>query len=99
MSLHPDQDVIYFGKTNYRNANRLFGIKRNDRRQHMYIIGKTGTGKSALLNNLIVQDIMNGEGLAVVDPHGELVEGILQKIPQSRLEDVIYFNPADDDFH
>src|SRR3989344_875019 len=99
MGLEPEKDVIYFGKTNFRNKDRLFGIKRNDRRQHVYVVGKTGTGKSALLNNFIVQDIMNGEGLCVVDPHGELVEGILKKIPESRMEDVIYFNPADTDYH
>ncbi|MCL4404274.1 type IV secretion system DNA-binding domain-containing protein [Patescibacteria group bacterium] len=94
-----DKDVVYFGKTDFRNTNRLFGVKRRDRRQHMYVIGKTGTGKSAMLNNLIVQDIANGEGLCVVDPHGELVEGILEKIPEERIKDVIYFNPADPDFH
>ncbi len=94
-----EKDVVYFGKTDFRNTNRLFGIKRRDRRQHMYVIGKTGTGKSAMLNNLIVQDVANGEGLCVVDPHGELVEGLLQKIPEERVKDVIYFNPADPDFH
>ncbi len=99
MGLDPEKDVVYFGRTDFRGADKLFGVRRNDRRQHMYVIGKTGTGKSVLLNNLITQDIMNGEGLAVVDPHGELVEGILSKIPQNRLEDVIYFNPADADFH
>ena len=99
MGLHPEQDVIYFGRTNYRNANRLFGIKRNDRRQHTYVVGKTGTGKSALLSNMIIQDIANGEAVCVADPHGELVEGILSKIPEERIQDVIYFNPADTDFH
>jgi CxxC-x17-CxxC domain-containing protein len=100
MGLHPEQDVIYFGRTNFRNQNRLFGIKRNDRRQHTYVVGKTGTGKSALLSNMIIQDIANGEGVCIVDPHGELIEqGILPKIPQERLDDVIYFNPADTDFH
>ena len=94
-----DKDVAYFGRVDFRNSNKLFGIKRRDRRQHMYVIGKTGTGKTAMLNNLIVQDIANGEGLCVVDPHGELVEGLLEKIPEERLQDVIYFNPADTDFH
>ncbi|KKU90949.1 MAG: hypothetical protein UY23_C0005G0045 [Candidatus Jorgensenbacteria bacterium GW2011_GWA1_48_11] len=94
-----DKDVVYFGRTDFRNANRLFGIKRSDRRQHMYVVGKTGTGKSALLHNMIVQDIVNGEGVCVVDPHGELVESILGKIPEERMKDVIYFNPADTDFH
>lgn len=95
----PDKNVIYFARTDFRNQNRLFGITRSDRRQHMYLIGKTGTGKSALLNNMIVQDIANGEGLCVVDPHGELVEGVMRKIPEERMKDVIYFNPADTDFH
>lgn len=94
-----DKDVVYFGRTNFRNQNRLFGIKRTDRRQHMYVIGKTGTGKTALLHNMIIQDIANGEGVCVVDPHGELVENILGKIPKERMKDVIYFNPADTDFH
>lgn len=99
MGLDPDKDVVYFARTDFRNSERLFGIKRKDRRQHFYIVGKTGTGKSALLNNMIVQDIANGEGLCVVDPHGELVEEVLEKIPEERLKDVIYFNPADDDYH
>lgn len=95
----PTKDVIYFGKTNFRNADRLFGIKRRDRRQHTYVIGKSGTGKSVLLHNMAVQDIKNGEGLCVVDPHGEFVEGLLDKIPQERLDDVIYFNPSDSEYH
>jgi CxxC-x17-CxxC domain-containing protein len=95
----PDKDVIYFGKTDFRNASRLFGIKRSDRRQHVYVVGKTGTGKTSLLQNMIIQDVANGEGVCVVDPHGELVEGILTKIPENRVKDVIYFNPADTDYH
>jgi CxxC-x17-CxxC domain-containing protein len=94
-----DNNVVYFARTDFRNANRLFGIKRSDRRQHTYVVGKTGTGKSAFLHNMIIQDIANGEGLCVVDPHGELVEGILDKIPEERMKDVIYFNPADTEFH
>mgnify|MGYP001615729264 FL=1 len=94
-----DKDVAYFARTNFRNADRLFGIKRKDRRQHMYVVGKTGTGKSVLLNNLITQDIANGEGLCIIDPHGELAEGILEKIPKERMDDVIYFNPADTESH
>jgi len=99
MGLNPDKDVIYFARTDFRSKNQLFGIKRNDRRQHVYVVGKTGTGKSALLNNMIVQDIANGEGLCVVDPHGELVEGLLKKVPEERKDDVIYFNPADPEYH
>ncbi len=96
--LETTKDIVYFGRTNFRGANRLFGIKRQDRRQHMYVVGKTGTGKSALLHNLIVQDILNGEGLCLIDPHGELVESILEKIPENRIDDVIYFDPSDTDY-
>ena len=98
MKQNNSQDVVYFGRTNFRGSNKLFGIKRVDRRQHMYVVGKTGTGKSALLHNLIVQDIANGEGLCVIDPHGELVEAIIEKIPEERIDDVIYFNPADTEY-
>jgi CxxC-x17-CxxC domain-containing protein len=94
-----NRDITYFGKTNFRSSNTVFGIKRKDRRQHMYVLGKSGTGKSVLLSNLIVQNIQNGEGVCVVDPHGELVEEILHLIPEHRAKDVIYFNPADTDFH
>ena len=94
-----NRDITYFAKTNFRNSNEIFGIKRKDRRQHMYVLGKSGTGKSVLLSNLIVQNIQNGEGVCVVDPHGELVEEILHLIPDNRVKDVIYFNPADTDFH
>lgn len=93
------RDVVYFGRANFRNENKLFGIKRKDRRQHTYVIGKTGTGKSVLIHNMIVQDISNGEGVCVIDPHGELVEDVLKEIPPHRLKDVVYFNPADTDFH
>jgi len=93
------KDIIYLAKTDFRNTERVFGIKRKDRRQHMYVIGKTGTGKSVFIHNMILQDIMNGEGVCVVDPHGELVESILRKIPKKREKDVIYFNPADTDYH
>lgn len=95
----PKPDTVYFARTDFRGKAKLFGIARKDRRQHMYVIGKTGTGKSALLHNFISQDIVNGEGLCVVDPHGELVEGVLKMIPKSRLNDVVYFNPADMDYH
>lgn len=93
-----ERDVTYFGRVNFRNANKLFGIRRADRRQHMYVVGMTGTGKSVLLQNMIVQDIANGEGVCLVDPHGENVEAILKKIPEERIQDVVYFNPADPDY-
>ena len=93
-----ENEVAYFARTNFRGQDRIFGIKTKDRRQHLYVVGQTGTGKSVFLKNLAIQDIQNGKGLAVVDPHGELVEGILEAIPPDRVNDVIYFNPADADF-
>ena len=94
-----NKDITYLGLTTFRDKNQLFGIKRKDRRQHVYILGKSGTGKSVLMFNMIIQNIQNGEGVCVVDPHGELVEGVLSAIPQHRMKDVVYFNPADTDYH
>ena len=98
MDENPSRDVVYFARTNFRNADRLFGVKRKDRRQHMYVVGKSGTGKTTLLKNMMIQDIANGEGVCVVDPHGEFVEELLSKIPEERINDVVYFNPADPDY-
>jgi hypothetical protein len=92
-----NKDITYFAKTNFRGTDQIFGIKRKDRRQHMYVLGKSGTGKSVLLENMIIQNIHQGEGVCVVDPHGELVEKILETIPRERINDVVYFNPADTD--
>lgn len=86
---------LYIGKSKYRGVERPIFIGEDDRRRHMYIIGKTGTGKSQLLEEMIIQDIEAGKGVGVVDPHGELIMGILKRIPPSRSEDVIYFDPAD----
>jgi len=94
---HPD--INYFAETYYRDIKQQFGIKRRDRRQHMYVLGKSGTGKSTMLSNMMIQDVARGEGLCVVDPHGELVESLLAMIPENRMDDVIYFNPSDTDFH
>jgi CxxC-x17-CxxC domain-containing protein len=93
-----ENDITYFGKTNFRGQERVFGIKRDDRRRHTYVIGKTGMGKTTLLSNMIISDIQAGNGLAVVDPHGDLAEEILNFIPASRINDVVYFNPADIDY-
>ncbi len=90
-----NNDITYFAETNFRNQRRKFGIKRDDRRRHFYVVGKTGMGKTVLLQNMISQDIAKGEGVAVVDPHGELVEGLLDIVPKNRINDVVYFNPAD----
>ena len=94
-----NKDITYLGLSTFRDKNVLFGIKRKDRRQHVYVLGKSGTGKSVLMFNMIIQNIQNGEGVCVVDPHGELVEGVLSAIPEHRMKDVIYFNPADTDYH
>jgi CxxC-x17-CxxC domain-containing protein len=90
-----ENDVTIFAETNYRNEYRKFGIKKDDRRRHMYFIGKTGMGKSTILENMIIEDINKGEGVAVVDPHGDLAEKVIQYIPNNRVNDVIYFNPSD----
>jgi len=90
-------DITFLAKTNFRRKDQIFGIKRNDRRQHAYVVGKTGVGKTAFLKNMALQDIENGEGLAIIDPHGEFVEEVLDSIPAHRMNDVVYFNPADMD--
>jgi len=90
--------ITIFAETNFRNSNVKFGIKTDDRRRHMYFIGKTGMGKSTVLENMIIQDIQDGKGVCVVDPHGDLVEKVINFVPKQRINDVIYFNPADLDF-
>ena len=87
--------ITVIAQTNFRNARTRFGIKQADRRSHMYIIGKTGTGKSTLLETLIRQDIRNGHGLALCDPHGDLVGRVLERMPEERRKDLIYFNAPD----
>jgi len=84
-----------FAKATYKNTECVYGLKREDRRRHFYVIGKTGTGKSTLLANMAINDLKNDEGLCVVDPHGDLIEILLNYIPSRRINDVIYFNPAD----
>ena len=86
---------IILGENIYRGQKTSIRIKKDDRRRHVYIIGKSGTGKSVLLENMIVQDIKNGEGVCLIDPHGDLVEAVLEQVPSERAEDVILFNPAD----
>lgn len=88
---------MFLGKSRYRGVERPIFISDEDRRRHLYVIGKTGTGKSQLLEEMIVQDIKNGKGCAVVDPHGDLIDGVLSRIPPERAEDVIYFDPSDTD--
>ncbi len=93
-----NSEIVFIGKTNFRNKLVKFGIKSLDRRQHMYIIGKSGTGKSTLLENMVIADIAAGRGVAVVDPHGELAEKILDFIPEERIDDVVYLNSGDLDY-
>jgi len=91
-------NITFFAKTNFRNQNVKFGIKTSDRQRHMYVIGKTGMGKTNLLENIVMQDIANGHGLAYVDPHGDTAEKLIKAIPANRINDVVYFNPADTEF-
>jgi len=90
--------ITYLGETNFRNKNVRFGIKRDDRRRHFYVIGKTGMGKTNLMERMAIQDIQNGHGLAFVDPHGEAAAKLLDFIPEHRIKDVIYLDPSDGDF-
>jgi CxxC-x17-CxxC domain-containing protein len=92
------KDIAVFAQTTYRNEFKKFGIKTDDRRRHMYLVGKTGMGKSTILENMIVDDILAGHGVAVVDPHGDLAEKIIEYVPSERIQDVVYFNPSDINF-
>jgi CxxC-x17-CxxC domain-containing protein len=92
------EEINLFAKTTFRNIEKRFGIKTDDRRRHMYVIGKTGMGKTALLENMAIQDIQSGRGVCFVDPHGEAAERILDFVPSKRVNDVIYFNPSDIDY-
>jgi hypothetical protein len=89
--------ITYFATTNSRGTQTPFGIKKKDRGKHMYIIGKTGMGKSTLLENLAIQDIRNGEAVAFIDPHGQTAERLLEYVPEHRKKDVVYFAPFDMD--
>jgi len=91
----PQEDISLFGATNFRGGNLQFGLKRQDRARHLYIIGQTGTGKSGLLRLLTLSDVFHNHGFAVVDPHGDYAQNILTYIPPERAEQVVYFNPAD----
>jgi len=90
-----NKDIIFFGKTNFRGEQKKFGIKFDDRRRHVYVIGKTGMGKTEMLKNMAIQDIQNGNGVGFIDPHGEASEELLKFVPEERIKDVIYFNPSD----
>lgn len=91
--------ITFFAKTEFRNKDSIFGIKEGeDRRRHTYIIGKSGTGKTTLIANMAIDDIRKGRGVAVIDPHGDLCNSILDYVPSNRINDVCYFNPADPEY-
>ena len=90
--------VNFFAKTLFKNRETIFGIKDEDRLRHIWTVGKTGTGKSTMIANMVIDDLKKGRGVAVIDPHGDLCEDLLDYIPKSRINDTIYFNPADRDY-
>jgi len=87
--------INFFARTEFRNSPVTFGIKKDDRRKHVYVVGKTGTGKSTMIANMAINDMRNGEGVAVVDPHGDLCDILLDYIPSHRINDVAYLDPSD----
>lgn len=91
----PEKDLVKFGITNYRSQKIVFGLKTQDKARHLYIVGKSGSGKSKLLELLTYSDIMNGRGFALLDPHGDLVDNTLKYIPEHRIKDVTVFDPTD----
>ena len=93
----PERRITYFAATHTRGKREMFGIRAIDRGKHIYVIGKTGMGKSTLLENMAIQDIQNGEGIAFIDPHGSTAEKLLDFIPYERIKDVVYFAPFDTD--
>ena len=90
----PTEGVV-MGRSVYRGEETVIHMKKADRRRHLYVIGKSGVGKSVFIQGLAVQDIQNGDGVCIIDPHGEFAEYVLQHIPKERADDVVYFNPAD----
>ncbi len=94
----PRDDVSPIATTNFRGHNAMFGLPRSDRGRHLYIIGQTGVGKSGLLELLTISDVYSPYGFAVIDPHGDYAQNILRRIPENRVDDVLYFNPADTQF-
>ena len=93
-----NNEINFFAETTFRDQRKKFGIKTDDRRRHMYLIGKTGMGKTAAMKNMAIQDIKQGNGVGFIDPHGEAAEEILDFVPSTRINDVVYFNPADLEF-
>lgn len=97
-TMYDPNQITYFGETDARNRRVPFGIRAKDRTRHVYVIGKTGMGKSTILENMAVQDIRNGNGFAFMDPHGKTADLFLEYIPEERINDVLYFAPFDMDF-
>ena len=93
-----EEDLTILGKTNFRGSQTIFGIKPIDRRRHIYVIGKTGMGKSTLLENMIYSDIMEGKGVGVIDPHGDLADAVLNFVPPNRTNDVMLIDPSDNEY-
>jgi len=91
------QQINFFGRAVFKNRDLIFGIKDIDRRRHLWAIGKTGTGKSTLIANMAIDDMKKGRGVAIIDPHGDLSDTIMNFVPASRINDVVYFNPIDRD--
>lgn len=91
----PDNELTIIGETNFRGHREKFGIKAVDRRRHIYIIGKTGMGKSVLLENMVRSDVDHGKGLAVIDPHGDLADDVIDFVPPHRTNDVVILDPSD----
>lgn len=94
----PDAPNTPIGMSNFRGSTLGFGIEPIDRARHVYIIGKTGMGKSTLLENMIYSDILAGRGIGLIDPHGDLAETILASIPKSRTNDIVLFDPSDTEY-
>lgn len=92
------KQVNFFARTEFKNKLATFGVRSEDRRKHMYIIGKTGSGKSTLIANMVISDMRNGKGLCIVDPHGDLCETVLNFVPSFRLNDIVYLDPADKEY-
>jgi hypothetical protein len=93
--MQPENDITYLAKLLFRNDERVFGIRQEDRLMHMYVIGKTGTGKSTLLQTMLMQDIQAGRGVCLLDPHDNLVQSVMSSIPTERQKDIIYLNVPD----
>lgn len=97
LSEEEKQDVNFMAKTEYKNKMTVFGIKKDDRRRHVYIIGKTGSGKSTLIANMAINDMRNRRGFAIIDPHGDLCEVLLDYVPSFRINDIVYLDPSNQD--